>query len=105
MDSRAKAVHSFQLDVQEAAQRLAEGDVDTNCKFDFEEFCSYLPYAVRRHYSMPQLKDFFAAVNRNGGGDITIDEFFVWTIAHATIKLQQIFAYIFGTLLIVLGLR
>ena len=71
---------------QDAAAAFLEADVDGNKKLSFEEFSNVVPQNVQATCSTEQLREIFETVDTDGSGDISMDEFFFWTLSVAATR-------------------
>ena len=69
------------------AAAFCAADIDGNKSLDFDEFIEIVPDAMKKDLNNAQLKELFDSVDTDGSGDISMDEFFLWTmsvVAHHT---------------------
>ena len=55
-------------------------------QLDFAEFVAVIPVEQRQGFSEEQLREIFDSVDFNGSGDISMDEYFLWTLSIAAEK-------------------
>ena len=79
---RAKA-NALQHKARSASTRFAEFDHDGNERLDFEEFYAMFPRRVRESHSADEIRNWFAAADADHSGELSINEFFVWTLSGA----------------------
>jgi Ca2+-binding EF-hand superfamily protein len=80
-----QAAMALLVDSQDSARRFADADKSSGgeLKLDFDEFLAMLPLAQRQKRSMAELRQWFDAVDASGNGVLTVDEFFLFTLACA----------------------
>jgi len=72
---------AVRLNAHRAHSRFAEVDIDGDLRLDFEEFFSLLPRRVRDGHGMDTVREWFRAADSDCNGSLSINEFFVWSIA------------------------
>ena len=65
---------------RDAASAFFEADVDGNTRLSFEEFASVVPPEHRPFMTDAMLRELFDSADSDGSGDISMDEFFIWTL-------------------------
>ena len=58
-----------------------QGDINGDEVLDFAEFCSIAPKAMRDSLSPEEMKALFDSVDLDKNGNVTLDEFFIWTLS------------------------
>ena len=77
---------SIARDLQKAAIRFAEYDIDGSKALDFEEFYAMQPQIVRKNHSATAIRTWFDAADSDGSGALSVDEFFCWSLSNAAVK-------------------
>jgi len=62
---------------------FAENDVDGDQHLDYEEFLAMLPESIRSSCTPHQIRSWFNTVDADQSGAISINEFFMWTMANS----------------------
>ena len=65
---------------RDAASAFFDADVDGNTRLSFEEFASAVPPEHRRNMDDAKLRALFDSADTDGSGEISMDEFFLWTL-------------------------
>jgi Ca2+-binding EF-hand superfamily protein len=76
-------------DTANDASRFAEYDLDANRKLDFEEFLKMQPASVHAKHSREEIRKWFDAADDNGDGELSIEEFFKWSLHKASQKFGE----------------
>ena len=76
-------------DTANDASRFAEYDLDANRKLDFEEFHQMQPASVRAKHRREEIRKWFDAADDNGDGELSIEEFFKWSLHKASQKFGE----------------
>ena len=80
---------------REGAAAFFAADIDGNKSLDFDEFIEIVPDAMKKDLNNAQLKELFDSVDTDGSGDISMDEFFLWTLSiveqHTGTGLESVF--------------
>ena len=76
-------------DVNHAARRYAEHDVNADLQLDFEEFLAIIPARVREAHSSSDIRTLFDRVDADESGYLSVDEFFFWSLGAATMSNGQ----------------
>jgi len=84
-DERKRAA-ALQNEVSLSARRFAEADADGDERLAFDEFLIMLPPAMLDRYSTAQIRIWFDTADLDGNGDLSVNEFFVWSLNNATAK-------------------
>ena len=95
--SSSKVVNDALADMQTHARRFADADHSSDQLIDFDEFKEMLPAKLKKQFSAEQVRAWFDAADRDGSGEISIGEYFLWTL-HNTAELHgpDVLALIFG---------
>jgi hypothetical protein len=72
----AQAAHRTTLD----AIRFAEVDVNGDGRLDFDEFLALQPSALRKEHTVAEFRSWFAAVDTDSSGTISLTEWFLWVL-------------------------
>lgn len=80
-DARRTA-HSTRQD----ALRFAEADVDCDGKLSFPEFLSAQPQILRDKYGDDEIREWFAAADTDGNGNVSLNEWFFWSMSKAAAR-------------------
>ena len=96
LPSHSKATDALN-DMQTHARRFADADCSSDQLIDFDEFVGMLPERLKEQFSDAQVRAWFDAADRDGSGEISISEYFLWTL-HNTAELHgsDALAEIFG---------
>ena len=71
-------------EAQASLLRFSDADADGNMRLDFDEFHAMLPVEVRDEFDSAQLRAWFDAADLDGSGELSMSEYFVWTLRNAT---------------------
>lgn len=80
------ASHQSIKEVRQASRAFAEADSNNDHELDFEEFVSLQPRQVQDSLSGEELQAMFQAADIDGGGTISVDEFFLFSLSVAAFK-------------------
>ena len=72
----AQAAHRTTLD----AIRFAEVDVNGDGRLDFDEFLALQPSVLRKEHTEAEFRSWFAAVDTDSSGTISLTEWFLWVL-------------------------
>ena len=76
----------FAQHVRRDGLRFAEADADGDNVLTFDEFLSMQPKTVRQEHSEEEVRAWFDAVDLDGSGTLSVNEFFLWTLQKEAMK-------------------
>ena len=62
---------------------MAEYDIDGDQRLDFEEWLAMQPRQLKERLGTDQMRAMFDAVDSDGGGSVSINEHFLWSLSKA----------------------
>ena len=80
-DGKAKMNRRGVSVAREAASAFLNADRNGDGRLTYEEFESALPERMKEKYTTFEIEEVFKAADLDGSGDISTDEFFLWTLS------------------------
>lgn len=77
--------HQQKVALRQHRQFLFDADVDGSKSLVFEEFVVALPAHLRSKHSLSELRSWFALVDVDGSGEVTLDEYFRWSLSASSL--------------------
>ena len=73
----------FKVQAQRDSLRFAEADEDGDNALSWSEFLQMQPAAVRDKHSEAEVRSWFAEIDADSNGSVSINEYFTWTLSKA----------------------
>ena len=73
----------FKVQAQRDSLRFAEADEDGDNALSWSEFLQMQPAAVRDNHSEAEVRSWFAEIDADSNGSVSINEYFTWTLSKA----------------------